>query len=106
VAALGDVRGPAGGIRVRRGGGREVAAELVQVAADGVPAVPLAEHLAQPVTGDNGQGWRVIAMIVVLWRAGLRVQEALTLAEQDLDERPTPRWAGLPVSSLADVCAG
>jgi hypothetical protein len=39
----------AGGIRVRRGGGREVAAELVQVAADGVPAVPLAEHLAQPV---------------------------------------------------------
>ena len=27
----------------------EVAAELVQVAADGVPAVPLAEHLAQPV---------------------------------------------------------
>ncbi len=38
-----------GGIRVRRGGGREVAAELVQVAADGVPAVPVAEHLAQPV---------------------------------------------------------
>jgi hypothetical protein len=57
-------------------------------------------------TGDNGQGWRVVAMIVVLWRAGLRVQEALTLAEQDLDERPTPRWAGLPVSSPADVCAG
>ena len=26
-----------------------VAAQLVQVAADGVPAVPLAEHLAQPV---------------------------------------------------------
>src|SRR6266699_6638885 len=41
-------RGPAGGLGVRRGGGREVAAELVQVAADGVPAVPLAEHLAQP----------------------------------------------------------
>ena len=57
-------------------------------------------------TGDNRDGCRVIAMIVVLWRAGLRVQEALTLAEQDLDERPTPRWAGLPVSSLADVCAG
>jgi integrase len=26
-------------------------------------------------------------MIVVLWRAGLRIQEALTLAEQDLDQR-------------------
>jgi len=49
VVALGDIRGPTGGIRVRRGGGREVAAELVQVAADGVPPVPVAEHLAQPV---------------------------------------------------------
>jgi len=28
VVALGDVRGPTGGIRVRRGGGREVAAQL------------------------------------------------------------------------------
>src|SRR5919108_1059784 len=27
------------------------------------------------------------ALIVVLWRAGLRVQEALSLAETDLDER-------------------
>jgi site-specific recombinase XerD len=26
-------------------------------------------------------------MIVVLWRAGLRVQEALTFAEHDLDQR-------------------
>src|SRR6266540_7403196 len=49
VVALGDVRGPAGGLGVGRGGGSEVAAQLVQVAADGVPAVPLAEHLAQPV---------------------------------------------------------
>jgi ketosteroid isomerase-like protein len=49
VVALGDVRCPAGGLGVRGGGGRKVAAELVQVAADGVPPVPLAEHLAQPV---------------------------------------------------------
>ena len=49
MVALGHVRGPTGGIRVCRGGGRQVATELVQVAADGVPAVPLAEHLAQPV---------------------------------------------------------
>jgi site-specific recombinase XerD len=26
-------------------------------------------------------------MIVVLWRAGLRIQEALALAEHDLDQR-------------------
>src|SRR5580692_1866612 len=32
-----------------RGGSREVAAELMQVAADSVPPVPLAEDLAQPV---------------------------------------------------------
>jgi hypothetical protein len=49
MVALGDVRGPAGGLGVGRGGGRAVAAQLVQVAADGVPPVPLAEHLAQPV---------------------------------------------------------
>src|SRR4051794_31921041 len=48
MVALGDVRGPTGGIRVRRGGGRQVAAELVQVAADGVPPVPLAEHPPPP----------------------------------------------------------
>jgi hypothetical protein len=30
VVALGDVRGPTGGIRARRGGDREVGVELVQ----------------------------------------------------------------------------
>jgi hypothetical protein len=30
---------------------------------------------------DDRHGWRVRAMIVVLWRAGLRIQEALALAE-------------------------
>ena len=49
MVALGDVRGPTGGIRVRRAGGRQIAAELVQVPAHGVPPVPLADHLAQPV---------------------------------------------------------
>jgi site-specific recombinase XerD len=36
---------------------------------------------------DDCHGWRLRAMIVVLWRAGLRVQEALALAEHDLDPR-------------------
>ena len=62
VVALGDVRGPAGGLGVRHGGGREIAAELVQVAADGVPAVPLAEHLAQPVgLAQSGGGAKHVA---------------------------------------------
>ena len=36
---------------------------------------------------DDRHGWRLRAMIVVLWRAGLRIQEALALAEHDLDHR-------------------
>ena len=36
---------------------------------------------------DGRHGWRVRAMIVVLWRAGLRIQVALALAEHDLDHR-------------------
>ena len=38
-------------------------------------------------TRDNRHGFRLRAIIVVLWRAGLRVQEALTLTEQDIDAR-------------------
>jgi integrase len=38
-------------------------------------------------TRDDRHGWRLRAMIVVLWRAGLRIQEALALAEHDLDNR-------------------
>jgi hypothetical protein len=36
---------------------------------------------------DDRHGRRVRAMIVILWRAGLRIQEALALAEHDLDYR-------------------
>ena len=36
---------------------------------------------------DDRPAWRVRAMIVVLSRAGLRIQEALALAEHDLDYR-------------------
>ena len=38
-------------------------------------------------TADDRHGWRLRAMIIVLWRAGLRIQEALALAEHDLDAR-------------------
>ena len=37
-------------------------------------------------TPDGRHGFRIRAMIVLLWRAGLRVQEALALAEHDLDQ--------------------
>ena len=37
--------------------------------------------------GDNAHGQRLRGLIVVLWRAGLRIQEALALTEADLDYR-------------------
>src|SRR3954463_13785197 len=37
--------------------------------------------------GDDAHGRRLRALIVVLWRAGLRIQEGLALAEVDLDHR-------------------
>ena len=37
--------------------------------------------------GGDPSGVRLRAMIVVLWRAGLRVQEAIDLSEHDLDAR-------------------
>src|SRR5687768_1991921 len=36
---------------------------------------------------QDRRGWRLRALIVVLWRARLRVQEALALSERDLDAR-------------------
>ena len=35
--------------------------------------------------GDDAYGRRLRGLIVILWRAGLRIQEALLLAEADLD---------------------
>jgi integrase len=37
--------------------------------------------------GDGVHGRRLRGLIVVLWRAGLRIDEALSLAEPDLDRR-------------------
>jgi site-specific recombinase XerD len=37
--------------------------------------------------GDAAHGRRLRALIVIMWRAGLRIQEALTLTEGDLDPR-------------------
>jgi site-specific recombinase XerD len=37
--------------------------------------------------GDSAHGRRLRGLIVILWRAGLRIQEALALAEANLDHR-------------------
>ena len=37
--------------------------------------------------GDTRYGNRLKALIVVLWRAGLRIKEALSLTATDLDQR-------------------
>src|SRR3954447_9720448 len=37
--------------------------------------------------GTSAQGLRARALVVILWRAGLRIGEALALTEGDLDER-------------------
>src|SRR5580765_4786496 len=37
--------------------------------------------------GDGRHGCRLRGLIVVLWRAGLRIHEALALSESDLDHR-------------------
>jgi integrase len=39
------------------------------------------------IVGDGGHGRRLRGLIVVLWRAGLRIDEALALREADLDRR-------------------
>jgi integrase len=38
-------------------------------------------------SGDAAHGRRLRGLIVIMWRAGLRIQEALTLTEGDLDPR-------------------
>jgi site-specific recombinase XerD len=37
------------------------------------------------IVGDRADGQRLRALVVLLWRAGLRISEALALAESDLD---------------------
>jgi site-specific recombinase XerD len=37
--------------------------------------------------GDRAHGRRLRGLIVIMWRAGLRIHEALALAESDLDQR-------------------
>src|SRR3954466_704901 len=53
------------------------------------PAPPRTEEIIQVMRccGDGLHGDRARGLIVVLWRPGLRIQEALALTELDLDAR-------------------
>jgi hypothetical protein len=44
--------------------------------------------------GDGPDGARLCALIVMLWRAGLRISEALDLAKRILTARAAPCWSG------------
>lgn len=52
--------------------------------------------------GDRADGHRLRALIVLLWSAGLRISEALSLQETDLDR---PRGAVLVVAGRAASAA-
>jgi hypothetical protein len=45
------------------------------------------------LTVERLHGWRVRALIVVLWRGGLRIHEALALTEHDLDPGAGRCWS-------------
>jgi integrase len=53
------------------------------------PDPPTVEEIiaVMRAAGDAPEGMRLRGVIVVLWRAGLRISEALSLAETDLDRK-------------------
>ena len=53
------------------------------------PDPPTVEEIVAVVreAGDGARGARMRALIVLLWRAGLRINEALTVTEHDLEPR-------------------
>jgi site-specific recombinase XerD len=53
------------------------------------PDPPTVEEIVAVMrqAGDGFRGARMRAFIVLLWRAGLRITEALTVTEHDLDQR-------------------
>jgi integrase len=59
------------------------------------PDPPTVEEIVAVMrqAGDGVHGARVRALIVLLWRAGLRITEALTVTEPDLDARLGRYWS-------------
>jgi len=72
-----------------------VSGQLRATRAHGCPADPptVDEIVAVMRQAEDGRhGHRLNALIVVVWRAGLRIQEALSLTETDLDARRGSIW--------------
>lgn len=55
--------------------------------------------------GEGPDGVRLRGIIVVLWRAGLRISEALALNGTDLEPARGPRWSGT-ARAISDVRSG
>ena len=55
--------------------------------------------------GEHPNGQRLRALIVLLWRAGLRISEALALQESDLDSGRAPCWFGA-ARAVSDARSG
>jgi site-specific recombinase XerD len=81
---------------VQAGGGRRqrclvftrVARRATRVCATRLNPPKVEEIVAvMRAAGDGAHGRRLRGLIVILWRAGLRIQEALALTEGDLDPR-------------------
>ena len=58
-----------------------------RAARPGRPADGRADRRGHAPHREHRHGWRLRALIVVLWRGGLRIHEALGLTENDLDPR-------------------
>jgi hypothetical protein len=52
--------------------------------------------------GDGTHGRRLRGLIVIMWRAGLRIQQALALAEGDSIDAAVRSWSG---AARADAVA-
>jgi hypothetical protein len=55
--------------------------------------------------GDTRHGRRMRGLIMVPWRAGVRIHEALTLAEMDLNERREAPASSRDPARLSEVSA-
>src|SRR4051812_3635480 len=80
---------PGGGVRQRRCRAITPAARRVNTGRLYPANPPTVEKIVAVMrqTGDDRHGARLRALIAVLWRGGLRIQEALALGERDLDPR-------------------